>query len=150
MRAMDGRSRFFAYARARYQLMLDKEADFSRPWTEDPILQQFRFCNVFREDDKTTKWFRTHVREPHRHAPRILKATTIFRWFNRITTGEQLISHDLLWNWDSQLARVTLDHLHPLVTGAFMVKTPAKMNKLEGLIWCIEQFLETLKTAQIS
>lgn len=134
--------RFFAYARERYQLMLTKDANFDPPWTDDPILQQYRFCNVFREDDKTTRWFAKHVRHPYRHIPKVLTATVIFRWFNRITTGEQLMSHDLLWNWDSHRARMALADLHPLVTGAFMVKTPGGMNKLEGLIWCIEQFLE--------
>ncbi len=122
--------------------MQNKEADFERPWTKDPILQRYRFCNVFREDDKTTRWFATHVRDPHRHNPHVLAATVIFRWFNRIETGELLRSHDLMWSWDSLLARMVLANVHPLVTGAFMVKTPGGMSKLEGLIWCIEQFLE--------
>lgn len=26
------------------------------PWTKDPILQRYRFCNVRREDDRVTKW----------------------------------------------------------------------------------------------
>src|SRR5580765_2305755 len=29
-----------------------------KPWTDDPILQSYRFCNVHREDDKVTKWIR--------------------------------------------------------------------------------------------
>jgi hypothetical protein len=36
----------------------NKEADQPKPWTKDPILQTFRFCNVHREDDAVTRWLR--------------------------------------------------------------------------------------------
>jgi hypothetical protein len=33
-----------------------KEKGLPKPWTKDEILQTYRFCNVFREDDKVTRW----------------------------------------------------------------------------------------------
>jgi hypothetical protein len=33
-----------------------KEAGHARPWTKDPILAAYRFCNVRRADDKVTRW----------------------------------------------------------------------------------------------
>jgi alpha-glutamyl/putrescinyl thymine pyrophosphorylase clade 1 len=36
------------------------------PWTADPILKTFRFCNVHREDDKVTKWIKTNWRDPYK------------------------------------------------------------------------------------
>lgn len=33
-----------------------------KPWTSDPILQQFKFCNVHREDDRVTQWFANNWR----------------------------------------------------------------------------------------
>lgn len=33
-----------------------KEAGRPRPWSTDPIMNQYRFCNVFREYDTVTKW----------------------------------------------------------------------------------------------
>ncbi|RMD60342.1 hypothetical protein D6833_09890, partial [Candidatus Parcubacteria bacterium] len=40
----------------RYAIFLRKEAGEPKPWTNDSILQQYRFCNVFREDDAVTRW----------------------------------------------------------------------------------------------
>lgn len=146
--------RFFEYAKKRYKLMLDKEADFERPWTDDPILQQYRFCNVFREDDKVTKWIRQHVTH-ERYGNRLVGAMVIARWFNRIETLEELLpamdpswmNDDLFSSWADDLEewkimmQRRLGSLSPLVTGAYMIKTPAKMNKLEGILWCLERFL---------
>ncbi len=153
---------FFEYARARYQLMLDRDADFERPWTDDPILQQYRFCNIFREDDKTTKWIRKHITSAG-YGKNLLGAMVIARWFNRIETLERMLPPDgseaPLWrfnlfynygeieSWKIAM-RERLSDVHPLVTGAYMIKTPAKMNKLEGLIWCLEQILPNAEYAQ--
>lgn len=38
----------------REAIRIQKEAGAERPWTEDPVLHTFRFCNVRREDDRTT------------------------------------------------------------------------------------------------
>jgi alpha-glutamyl/putrescinyl thymine pyrophosphorylase clade 1 len=34
------------------------------PWTDDSILRDNRFCNVRREDDRTSQWFAKNWREP--------------------------------------------------------------------------------------
>ena len=33
-----------------------EELRLEPPWTEDKILQEFKFCQVFREDDRTSRW----------------------------------------------------------------------------------------------
>ena len=83
---------FFAYARERYQIRLKRNAGEPKPWTDDPILAQYSFTEVFREDDKTTRWLNTYVREPMRDQDRVLPAVLIFRWFNRIKTGWSYLS----------------------------------------------------------
>jgi hypothetical protein len=40
----------------RYSIRLKKESGKPKPWTADPILQKYRFCNVRREHDKETRW----------------------------------------------------------------------------------------------
>ncbi len=106
-------------------------------WTVDPILQKYRFCNVFREDDRTTEWFKLRVRDPLRHRNEVIFATIAFRWFNKIETCKILHQQGLLMDWDENFVRTRLFGLKPLVTGAYMIKTPPAMTKLEGLIWCI-------------
>jgi hypothetical protein len=39
-----------------------REGGAPKPWTNDPILQQFKFCNVRREDDRVTRWFANNWR----------------------------------------------------------------------------------------
>ena len=62
---------FFAYARKRHEIYLKRKAGEPPPWTDDPILQQYRFTNVFRELDKTTLWFKKYVRGPMRKSPEV-------------------------------------------------------------------------------
>jgi hypothetical protein len=40
----------------RHRIYLKKEAGASKPWTNDPVYQQFFFCNLFRQYDKCSKW----------------------------------------------------------------------------------------------
>ena len=74
---------------------LKEEVQQEPPWTEDPILREFKFCQVFREDDRNTRWFRHHIREPLRNEPEVFMATVAFRFFNLIQTGKTIIDHNL-------------------------------------------------------
>ena len=107
------------------------------PWTNDLIFQEFKFCQVFREDDRTTRWFRTHIRKPLRDEPSVIMATVIFRWFNLIETGRTLLEHDLLLNWDRKKAIKEITKQPKWVTGAYIIKTPNGMNKVTGVAECI-------------
>lgn len=47
-----------AFIKERESIRLKKEAGKPRPWTKDPILDKYRFCNVHREDDRMTRQLR--------------------------------------------------------------------------------------------
>jgi 5-hmdU DNA kinase-like protein len=137
--------KFFAIARERYSILLKRKAGLPKPWSEDPIFQREYFCNVFREDDRTTTWFRENIRDPLRNDPReVLAAIVAFRWFNKIETGEK-IKEFLLGEWDSVKVFNRLQNVKPVVTGAYIIKTPDGMTKLKGVLWCIDKFLETME-----
>lgn len=136
---------FFEYARKRYQIMLDKQAGWPAPWTDDPILNQYRFCNVFREDDKVTKWFADNIRNPLQSQPEVLFATMLFRWFNRIETGERLMCLQpndrlsLFKQLDVGGVRMRLKGVSPVVTAAYIIRSPFGMNKLDGILCALEK-----------
>ena len=44
----------FAYERQ--QVFHRKEAGLPFPWSEDKMFHKYKFCNIFRDQDKTTKW----------------------------------------------------------------------------------------------
>ncbi len=55
----------FAFVHERHQIYLRRQAGQPKPWTANPILQQYRFTNVYRELDRVTIWIRENWREPH-------------------------------------------------------------------------------------
>lgn len=140
---------YFATARERYMISMKKEAGVEEfPWSKDPVFNTWRFCNVHREDDKTTRWFASHIRDPLATAePETqLRAALIFRWFNRIETGEILL--DLILNgWDSIEAFDRLKDVHPVCTGAYMIRTPEGYSKLDGLLYSINHAIPQLSMA---
>lgn len=158
---IDGVEAFFAYARERHAVYLWRRAGKPRPWTTDSVLDRYRFTNVFRELDRTTIWFRENVRGPMSKEPSVLLATVLFRWFNRIATGEAMFQQEAVGlgdelpgetAWDATLRGGDVGNLRaailsycgkgPYVTGAYIIKTPDGMKKLDGVLWCVEQFMK--------
>lgn len=121
------------------------------PWTGDSVFQHYRFCNLFREDDKTTVWFRDNIRNPLAARPAfdLVLATLTFRWFNRIETAE-LIKDLLLGTWNEDEARRRLRGVQPIVTGAYMVHTPPGMDKLEGILYYVDSAIPRLRDMELS
>lgn len=133
---------YFATARERYRIRKRRIEGKPWPWSEDAVFQDWAFCNVHREHDRTTVWFRENVRS-HITGQLLVRATFIFRQFNRIETGERLL--DLLLNgWDSAEARRLLTGVRPLVTGAHMVHFPTGMDALTGMLHVIDEGLPLL------
>lgn len=138
----DGIDKYFASARERYDIKLRRDRGKKPPWTKDTVFRQFRFCNVHREDDRTTVWFRENIRK-HLTGLRVVEATLAFRWFNRIETGEKI--KDILLNgWDPEAVRERLEGVKPVVTGAYMIKTEEGLSKLDGVIKCIDKAIPKL------
>jgi len=153
---------FFAYARKRHTIYLKRLEGRPWPWTDDPILRQFRFTNVFRELDRTTQWFRQFIRDEMRAEPEVLLATVLFRWFNRIETCRIIFCQQQLdlrtsepvaktttpWNLfletgDTRAMRSALVSAFPegpYVTGAYMIRSPTGMSKLDGMLRLCSDF----------
>lgn len=49
---------FTRFVIARHNVWLTRDAGLDKPWTKDPILQSYRFCNMYRELDTVTQWIR--------------------------------------------------------------------------------------------
>jgi hypothetical protein len=70
----------------REKIRLLREQGAPPPWTDDPILREWRFCNVRRESDYVTQWVAEHWRNPHREHPDLWMAMTIARFLNWVPT----------------------------------------------------------------
>lgn len=80
----------------REQIRTRKEAGAPEPYTDDEILRTGRFCNVRREDDRTTRWITEHWRTPYADDPDLFFAMTIARLVNKAETLDAL-GYPLPW-----------------------------------------------------
>lgn len=153
---------FFAYARERQSALIKKRAGVPKGHqSDDPIINYHKFCNVFREDDRTTIWLRENVREKMIGQPELLLATILFRWFNRITTGEAIFCQTTFDNftaWEHFLYEMDRDiddalgilrssivsycGSGPYVTGSYCIIGMPYMPKLDGILACVRNVVE--------
>lgn len=88
----------FKFVRERWNIYDRRcNAGLPKPWTADPILQQYRFCNVYREYDTQTKWFAQNWREPNAADTNLWFAALVFRLTNwHMTAGD--LGYPVPWN----------------------------------------------------
>ena len=101
----------FAFIKERYAILKRRQAGLPKPWTQDPILQNYRFCNVYREDDTVTKWIAERWRNPYKDDPDIWFAMALARYVNWPDTLDALCSYPVPWT-DAQCG----NFIHVLAT----------------------------------
>jgi hypothetical protein len=129
------------------------------PWTKDPILQEYRFTNVHREDDAVSKHYQHTVRNHYGNRSLVLPATIIYRWFNRITTCDAIFNEPELSGqskfelylqsgslWPLQDVIKTLPPPH--VTGAFIITGKPGYSKAEGVLQYIDIWMRRMWSSQ--
>jgi len=86
---------FFDYCKKREAVRIKRESGDVYPWSDDPILQNGRFLNVFREDDKVSKSIIKFAKPAKEDLPLLIQALFFSRWCNRDLTINQLTIKDL-------------------------------------------------------
>lgn len=93
---------FYAYLMERERIRLAKVENKPWPWTQDKILQEYKFTNVRREHDRTSQEFRRFYTQHFKAASEeILLNCTIARYFG---TSEFLLT--LGWQTEFNAARI--------------------------------------------
>lgn len=111
-----------AFIRERHRIWERKERGDSKPWTEDSILQVWKFCNVYRELDTVTRWIRDHWREPYADDIDLWFALVIARFVNWPDSLAE-IGYPVPWN-PKQFVSVMDDRQRrreKVFTGAYMI-----------------------------
>lgn len=90
--------RFWSFVRERHMIYLRRADGAPPPWTDDPVLGMYRFCNVYRELDRVTNWLRVHWREPHADDPDLWFAMVVARHMNNIPLLAALGGPPLPWD----------------------------------------------------
>lgn len=117
----------FSYLAEREQVRLRKEAGQPWPWTDDPILQKYKFTNVRREDDATSRELITrhyHTYGKDADAASILLNCAIARYFGRWEFAAALgwqTYDDVDFDWIEDLAAQRRAEKKPVFTGAYVI-----------------------------
>jgi hypothetical protein len=117
----------------RHRIFLKKTAGQPPPWTDDPVLRNFSFCNVFRELDKVTIWIRKNWREPYADNENLWIAMCLARQINWPDTLAEIGFPE--HTYDPEAIQRTLearrarkgpdDRNEKVYTGAYMISAPS-------------------------
>jgi hypothetical protein len=128
---------FFELARERESIRALREAGEPWPWSEDLVFRDWRFCNVFREEDKVTKWVKKHVRDPLDGTEGLVPAVAMARLFNWIPTLEKVMPVWMRpegWTWKELVKAARSRPTKNVTSGAYIVKTIQGEDKAAGVI----------------
>ncbi len=136
--------RLLAWIVERESIRRKKERGLPRPWTLDPVLDGYRFCNVCREDDRVTIWLRENWREPYAGDPDLWFAMVVARIFNLPPTLKD-IGYPIPWNGERVLKLMDryTKMKKQIFNGAYIVSTNGNamsknqyiINKVINPIW---------------
>ena len=124
---------FVSFIKERHAIYEKKKAGLPKPWTKDPILQQYRFCNVYRELDTVTVWIRENWRDPWKNDPNVWFAMVVARvvnWPDTLYELSSAISNGSKINWSPRNFKLEMDSRksrgEKVWTGAYMIHADAK------------------------
>src|SRR5690348_10010405 len=87
---------YWRFAAERQRIFDRRRDDPTGPWTEDPILRQYKFCNTFRASDRISQYLIQRViyaPETRGLAPEdVFLRIVLFRLFSKERTWEALES----------------------------------------------------------
>lgn len=119
------------WVRERESVRIRKDSGVPPPWTADPVIANYRFCNVRREDDRVTIWIRENIRKPYAKHPHLWLMLCIARQINHPDTLHELIESTEGWPLDNFspefMAHVMNDRQArglKVYTGAYMISAP--------------------------
>ena len=107
---------YWRFAVERHAMFERRLAGTDAPWTDDPILQNFRFTNVFRAVDRVSQYLIRNVQyrsDRSQEPEEVFFRTMLFKLFNKVETWELLERQVGLLSWrtvDLNKLSAALDH----------------------------------------
>ena len=149
VRKLDNRGILLHWIKAREKTRLEKQAGHSKPWTNDPILASYRFCNVRRWDDKVSQYLDLHWYTPNKDHKNIVIACVLARHFNQPLTLAK-IGFPKVYN--EGYIQSGLEHIESLkrqgettFNSAYIIRADGKFpNKAEMVFYeTVQQFVDS-------
>ena len=133
---------YFAWARERHAIYLRRKFyELPSPWSDNPVMANTRWCNVYRELDKVTQWFIYNVYKPNINNENLWFAAMICRYINYPDSIQDLMKAGCMGfsgRWDWEKAAKVLDARKQarkqFVTGAYLVNSVSSADFPEWII----------------
>lgn len=88
---------FIKFIIARHSIYLARKAKQGWPWTKDPILRQYKFCNIYRELDRVTRWISVNWRKPNQIDPDFWFAALLARRCVNLPATLSAVGYPVPW-----------------------------------------------------
>jgi len=84
--------KYWEFAAKRQDIFFKRFYGEPRPWTDDPILNNFKFCNVYRASDRVSQFMiKNVIYNGNQSEEEIIFRILLFKLFNKIETWEYLL-----------------------------------------------------------
>ncbi|RYE62213.1 MAG: hypothetical protein EOO82_00030 [Oxalobacteraceae bacterium] len=153
---------YWAFASERLAMYYRKLTDPTGPWTDDEILQTYRFTNTFRAADRVSQYLIREVqyRQDRSQAPaEVFFRTMLFKIFNRIDTWESIERTIGNVSWQSSdldkisalLSRM-IESGERIYSAAYIMPSPSfgRVRKHENHLALLARMMEDNVPAQLT
>lgn len=117
-----------------------------KPWTENEILQRYKFCNVRRMDDRVSQWLMDNWYVPNFDHNNMLTACTLARFFNNT---DSLRAHGFPLKWNAAASAKLFTNRERVgqtnFSGAYLVTGCLGGTKIEQVVFKIVDPLHKAK-----
>jgi hypothetical protein len=143
---------YWRFASARQAVYEARLAGRGAPWTDDPVIAEHRFTNVYRASDRVSQYLITDVIYDADHSPEdVVFRVLLFKFFNRIGTwrGLKAAIGEPTWSaYDRDTYLEALDRLTargPIYSAAYVIPPPrlGAVRKHQNHLRLLEAMMET-------
>src|SRR3989304_2488073 len=126
---------FFKFIAERHAIYIRRTRGDEWPWTDDPILQKYKFTNIFRELDTGTIYCREAIRDPYADHPELFFNVAMYRLFNWVPTFETIgFVEEFDTKYVNKVVRRMREQRQQIFTGAHMITGTLGGDKIDQVV----------------
>lgn len=113
----------------RHMVYLRRARGLDKPWTQDPVLLENRFCNIYRQLDTVSIWIIDNIIRKYEDNPNLPVMLAMARLINWPDTLQELIDEKVFpvsrWDWKKcyNVLEARKQRGEKVVTGAYIVNS---------------------------
>jgi hypothetical protein len=156
VKKMDVRERFVYWINERESIRQRREMfpESSPPWTNDKVLQTYRFTNVRRKDDRVSRWLLDEWYLPNKNHTNLPVACALARFINKPETLEQI---GFPQKWDNSVKRRIMKIVRKIIqkgktaySGAYIINGQHGEDKIDCVVNAVNNVYKAVSNIDFS